>query len=191
MRLTASWECCFQGPGTEGPVQARRKACPARSRAALPACFPLAPRSVRKALVFSALIVPALTFLMPPLEAAPDMCLENTHRLSNSLPMWSQPPSALGRSQWGQQPITIPFTLCESRSCRCQCCLFQGAHDRSASPAQAGPSRGSHESISRQASNEAKSPLAVTTTLLPITSEKILNSCPEVSILEDCMFVED
>lgn len=40
MRLMATWECCFWGPGAEGSVRAPQEAHPAHPRAGLPVRLP-------------------------------------------------------------------------------------------------------------------------------------------------------
>lgn len=170
MRLTASWECCFWGPRAEGSVRAPQEARPACPRAGLPAlsrpCFPLAPRLLRETLVFSALSVLAAPPHATPRGSRTCVLGEHTEDFEFSTDVTSATPG-LGEEAAGATLITIPFTLCEWRSCRCQGCLFQGVHDQSASLAQASPCMGSHESVSGQTSNEANSPLVLTPLCCP------------------------
>lgn len=129
-------------------------------------CFPLAPRLLGEALVFSALSVLAVPPHATPRGSRTCVFREHTEDFEFSTDVTSATPG-LGEEAAGVTLITIPFTLCEWRSCRCQGCLFQGAHDQSASLAQASPCTGSHESVSGRTSNEANSPLVLTPLCCP------------------------
>lgn len=130
-------------------------------------CFPLAPCPLRETLVFSALFVPAVPPHATPRGTHTCVYGEDTEDFEFSTDVTSATPG-LGEEAAGATLITIPFTLCEWRSCRCQGCLLQGAHDQSASLAQASPCMGSHESVSGYTSNEANSPLVLTPLCRPL-----------------------
>ena len=101
-------------------------------------CFPLTPRPLRETLVFSALFVPAVPPHATPRGTRTCVYGEDTEDFEFSTDVTSATPG-LGEEAAGATLITIPFTLCEWRSCRCQGCLLQGAHDQSASLARPAP----------------------------------------------------
>lgn len=123
-------------------------ACPARGSPSTPGlaslsafqsrlCFPCF-HPTQEGLLVSLPCLPWLQYTSCHTQRHPHCVFgEHTEDFKFSTDVMSATPG-LGKKLLG---ITIPFTLCEWRSCRCQGCLSREPHDQSASLAQARPCR--------------------------------------------------